>query len=222
MYHSVYFGDKNTFDDWHLVPQSRPVIMPAQPKLIVDEIPGGNGSLDLTQSLTGVINYYDRSGSLDFLVLNDYGEWFERYSEILNYIQGKRMKMTLEDDPEYYYIGRYAVNEWKSQKDWSNITIDYRVEPFKYAWKEDKKVVEFTSNGTEVTFVDIEQMIIPEFVSTQNAYVTFNSRQHDVGANIPNKTIAIWPDEDGKTTLLINKKTSGTGTMTINYRRAKL
>ena len=27
-YHSVVFGEKNTWDDWHLVPSSRPVINP--------------------------------------------------------------------------------------------------------------------------------------------------------------------------------------------------
>jgi hypothetical protein len=34
---------------------------------------------------------------------------------------------------EHYYLGRMSVNQWQSEKDWSKITLDYRVEPFKYS-----------------------------------------------------------------------------------------
>ena len=49
----------------------------------------------------------------------------------MNYLQGKNMKMVLEDDPAYYYEGRFAVSEWRSDKSWSLITIDYNVYPYK-------------------------------------------------------------------------------------------
>ena len=131
MYHSITFGDKNTWDDWHLIPKSRPVFNPPAVKTRFVEIPGGNGSLDLTSALLGRASYKNRTGSFEFIVENGFKEWSVLYSEIMAYLHGKRMRAVLEDDPEYYYEGRFAVNEWKSEANWSSIVIDYEVEPYK-------------------------------------------------------------------------------------------
>ena len=134
MYHSINFGDANTYDDWLIVPSSRPVFSPPSQKTQVLDIPGANGSLDISTSLTGYPVYENRTGSTEFLVLNDYAgyDWSMVYSTIMSYLHGKTMKAVLEDDPGYYYQGRYTVNQWKSEKDWSRITIDYDVNPFKW------------------------------------------------------------------------------------------
>lgn len=131
MYHSVTFGDKNTYDDWHLVPSSRPLFAPPPVKTNYVDLPGTNGKLDLTDVLNGRPVYDNRTGSMEFIVLNGYGEWQNRYSEISNYLHGKKMKAVLEDDPAWYYEGRFSVNEWRSEKDWSRIVIDYNVYPYK-------------------------------------------------------------------------------------------
>lgn len=138
MYHSITFGDKNTWTDWHLVPSSRPVINPPKPKVQYVDIPGADGSIDLTESLAGRPVFSDREGSLDFIVLNDFNvdnynyNWIEVYTEIMQYLHGQRMKMILEDDPNYYYDGRFEVNSWKSDQNNSTITIDYHLSPYKY------------------------------------------------------------------------------------------
>lgn len=139
MYHSITFGEKNTWNDWHLVPSSRPVFNPPSVKTKTLDIPGGDGVIDLTESLTGYPVYNNREGSIEFIVLNDYcqlvtthEEWYEIYSNIMDYLHGQSMKAILEDDKQYYYIGRFTVNSWKSDKDYSKIVIDYSVEPYKW------------------------------------------------------------------------------------------
>lgn len=131
MYHSITFGNKNTWEDWHLVPSSRPVFNPPALKEKYLDIPGGDGNIDLTEALTGYPVYQNRTGSVEFIVMNDYWPWQEAYSAICDYIHGQRMKAVLEDDPDYYYEGRFKVNKWKSDKDYSKITIDYNVSPYK-------------------------------------------------------------------------------------------
>lgn len=133
MYHSIYFGDKNTWDDWHLIPSSRPVFSTPKVKSKYLDIPGGNGSIDLTDALTGYPLYNNREGSFEFLVMNDYGHWFDRYSDIADYIHGQSMRIILEDEPEYYYEGRCAMGEWRSEKDWSRVVIEYNVGPYKWS-----------------------------------------------------------------------------------------
>lgn len=138
MYHSITFGNKNTWTDWHLVPSSRPVINPPKPKVQYVDIPGADGSIDLTESLAGRPVYSDREGSLDFIVLNDFNvdnyryNWIDVYTSIMRHLHGRRMKMILEDEPNYYYEGRFEVNSWKSDANNSTITIDYHLSPYKY------------------------------------------------------------------------------------------
>ena len=131
MYHSITFGDKNTWDDWHLIPSKRPSFNPPTVKSQYVDIPGGNGILDLTESLTGYPLYNTRTGSWEFYVENGFKPWDELYSEISNYLHGQKLRAILEDDPGFYYEGRFTVDEWNSDSWWSTITISYDVYPYK-------------------------------------------------------------------------------------------
>lgn len=132
MYYSVTFGDKNTWDDWHLIPSSRPLVKPPNKKKNIVDIPGADGSLDLSDVVSGGPVYENRTGSIEFIVENGFRKWSELYSEIMNYLHGKKMKMVFEDDPEYYYDGTYYVSDWNSGPQYSTITIEYDVKPYKY------------------------------------------------------------------------------------------
>ena len=135
MYHSITFGKndvwKNTWDDWHLIPKTRPVFNPPQIKTHYIEIPGGDGVIDLTESLTGRPTFGNRTGSFEFYVDNDFKDWTHLYSELLAQFHGQQLMAILEDDPKYYYFGRFSVNNWKSDAARSSIVIDYNVDPYK-------------------------------------------------------------------------------------------
>lgn len=131
-YHSVIFGGKNTWDDWHLIPANRPVIVPPTPNMSEVAVPGMSGSIDTTELLAGYPTYSVRSGSIQFIVDLDYWpDWSTAYSTIMTYLHGKRMRMILDDDPGYFYEGRFAVNQWASGASYSTITINYSVHPYK-------------------------------------------------------------------------------------------
>lgn len=123
---------KNTYADWKLLAVTRPIISPPEPKTNFVDIPGGNGSLDLSESLTGYPLYSNRTGSFKFRVLNVGVPWSERYSEIMENLHGKAMMIVLEDDPEWFYKGRVSIDSWESGNTWSEITINVQVEPFKW------------------------------------------------------------------------------------------
>lgn len=131
MYHSITFGSKNTWDDWHLIPKSRPVFNPPPVKTHFVEIPGGDGSIDLSTALAGRPLFGNRVGSFEFYVENGFKDWSALYSEIMVYLHGQKMRAVLEDDPAYFYEGRFTVNAWKSEQQRSTIVIDYNVNPYK-------------------------------------------------------------------------------------------
>ena len=177
MYHSVTIGDKNTYDDWFIVPSSRPLFEAPKPKTKLVDVPGANGQWDLSTALTGYPVFEPREGNWEFYVLNDHGEWSDRYSEIMTYLHGKKLDAILEDDPDWHYTGRFAVDQWKSEKDYSKIVISYIVDPYKYANTQEARTINagatlnlagndygtapiipqircFTNAGTQITFVN--------------------------------------------------------------------
>lgn len=133
MIQSVTFGYKNTWDDWKILPVERPVFAPPKPKTTYIDVPGGNGALDLSESLAGYPVYENRTGSFKFRVMNDYVEWHERYTEIMEYLHGRSMNAILADEPAYFYKGRFTVDSWESGDTWSLITIGYTVDPYKWS-----------------------------------------------------------------------------------------
>ena len=134
MYHSLIISGKNTWDEWHLVPTSRPIVNPPKVRTQYIDLPGGNGFIDLTELLTGGPTYGSRTGSWAFIAHPDYHRtepWNVKYQDILAYVHGKAHQIILEDDPAYYYEGRLSVNQWQSGQNWSQVQIDYELQPFK-------------------------------------------------------------------------------------------
>lgn len=147
MYHSITFGktaptsivtapfftmedSMNTWDDWHLIPSSRPAVASPGVSTNFVEIPGRNGPLDLTTFLTGEIVYGQRSGSWEFYVDNDHEYWDAIRTSIVKYLHGQERFFILEDVPTYYCYGRFAVDIWKSDPNFSKVTINYALDPY--------------------------------------------------------------------------------------------
>lgn len=146
MYHSITFFEsmdlepeyaKNSWDDWHIISPKRLLFNPPPLKTHYIDIPGADGQIDLTEALVGRPVFGNRTGTFDFLVMNGYGNWADRYSAMLEFFHGKRLAAVLEDDPGYYYNGRFTVESWDSESSWSKISIGYNVEPYKYPIEDD-------------------------------------------------------------------------------------
>lgn len=133
MYHSITFGDKNTWEDWGLAPSSRPVFNPAVPSLDnITDSTIGNGVVWGNDLITSVQTLGDREGEIEFYIVNQNRSWIGIYTDVLNYLHGKRTKAVLEDDPLYFYEGRFFVKKYKPNKDYSTITISYKLDAYKY------------------------------------------------------------------------------------------
>lgn len=132
MQHSIVIGGHNTYDEWGLVPVSRPYVCQPEVKTNYIDVPGGDGMLDYSAVLTGNVCYGLRKGSWEFW-LRPGETWASVFSSILSELHGKETRVILMDDPEYFYTGRVMVNEWKSEEKNSKIVLDYSLDPYKYA-----------------------------------------------------------------------------------------
>lgn len=125
------FGGKHTYRDFGMLPKSKIVFAPPEPKTEMVDIVGGDGVLDYTEALTGKVAYANRRGSLEFVVITP-EMYLTTFSTVLAHFHGKKMRVVLDDDPLYFYMGRFTVNRWKSDEGFSTIVIDYDLEPYKY------------------------------------------------------------------------------------------
>ena len=133
MYHSIIIRVEdsyyNTWDDWHLIPSSRPVIAPAKERTNFVTVNGRDGVLDFSQTLAGKPTFDNRSGSIEFYVENGYWDWETAYTAICGILQGKRVQLALEDNPAHSYEGLLYVDKWSSEKGHSKITLKYDLHP---------------------------------------------------------------------------------------------
>lgn len=138
MYYSITIGEYNTYDTWHLIPMERPAISPPPKKTNTVDIPGANGKLDLSNALTEYPLYDNRTGSIEFLIEPDHEEtWQELYSDVMNKLSfcdasyEGQIPAQMEEDPNWKYVGLWTVNTFKSGKNYSTITLDYDLYPYK-------------------------------------------------------------------------------------------
>lgn len=86
-------------------------LSPPEPKTYTVDIPGGDGVIDLTQSLTGDVAYKNRQQEFPFMVVNP--DSFERVkTDVSNFLHGKSFDYQMTMDPGYTYHGRFTVNEY--------------------------------------------------------------------------------------------------------------
>lgn len=144
MYHSITFSTGtisngkltgvNTWDNWHLIPTSRPAFAIPDVYTKFVEVPGQDGSVDLSNYLSENAIFKDRKGSFEFYVTNRIEEQYPTLrNDIASYLRSGILWASLEDDPGYYYIGRFSLKQWRQDPHFSQITIDYQVCPYKYS-----------------------------------------------------------------------------------------
>lgn len=86
-------------------------LSPPEPKTYTVDIPGGDGVIDLTQSLTGDVAYKNRQQTFPFMVVNP--DSFERVkTDVSNFLHGKSFDYQMTMDPGYTYHGRFTVTEY--------------------------------------------------------------------------------------------------------------
>jgi len=190
-----------------MIPTSRPLVNPPDVKTTYLDNPGGNGSLDYTDSLTGTVLYGQRTGSWEFW-LKPEAEWANVYSSLLNYLHGMRHTIILEDDPGYMYVGRLTINAWKSDQHNSLLTLDYNLDPFKMTANEEEdwlwddyfnKTIHYKTfkvyGDKYITFVNNgSNPIVPTITCSETTQVIFNGQTYTLmkGLN-SNKNLSLAP-----------------------------
>lgn len=130
MYGAI-INDKHTFRDWGLYLQKKPEAPPPEPKTKLISVPGSSVVIDLTEKLTGRIEYKTRTVRLDLVSAMRRDQYIHRYEQIVNEIHGRRVTLYIDEEPDMYYVGRAKVGALAMDKSIASFTIEIEAEPYR-------------------------------------------------------------------------------------------
>ena len=214
----IKFDDIHSYYDLDLfLSQDGVYIPPAQPKTTYVELAGGNGSLDLTEAL-GEVKYSDRSCKFTFTVNpSSYMTFEEKKTQVSNALNGKKCKITLDKDEDYYYLGRCTVNDYLQDKRILQIVVTATVSPYKLKQNETVETITLTGQEQTVILKNGRKSVVPEITCTNNnTKIAFGSLETVLNAGT--HRILDIQFKEGENVL----KVTGSGTITFKYQEGDL
>lgn len=212
----VTFGTYHSYDDFSLILNSKDIAAP-KTKTVKIDVEGADGSIDLTEFF-GEPKYEDCTHKFQFSTIVPQSEFLTLFSTIKNAIHGKKLRIVLDDDPLFYYVGRCFVSSFTSEKNIGKIAVECDCEPWKY--KAAKTVITQTVSG-EITLSlpNLRKRVVPEvLIETDSAlHIVYNTYNvWDLGGG--SYTLPELELKAGENTVSV----TGTGNITFSYQEAAL
>lgn len=209
----IRFGNYHSYDDFSLILGHKEIGTPS-PKTETIEIPGGDGVLDLTEFFSEV-KYNNRQLVFEFSTIIPKDEFLNLFTRIQNAIHGQRMQIVLDDDADWYYMGRISVSPWKAEKNIGKLTIECDCDPYKL----EKNVTKFSQNVTSsatITLTNSRKRVVPTITTNAEMTIAFGNYRGTFSAGtfvIPELEL-----HEGNNTVTV----TGTGNITFQYRKGAL
>lgn len=148
----IQFGDYHTAEDWGLTLHEKNITPPV-PKTNYVSVPGRDGDIDLTEALSGVVNYEDRKASYMFLLTDGSHEEREQLiAEIIGVLHGKSLNIIDTDDyPDYYMTGRLTVTSVFNNNAYGGLNLEAICNPWRYSQNDSMKSQTVTPSDGTVT-----------------------------------------------------------------------
>lgn len=209
----ITFGSLHSFNNLHLILSQKTIGTPS-PKREVIDIPGGDGVLDLTEFF-GAVKYSNRQLSFEFSTMVPQSQFMDLFAQVQNALHGQKMNIILDDDPEWFYMGRITVSEWKAEKNIGKLTIDCDCEPFKQSIYTTTVTKIVASNATIVLAND-KMPTVPTIETTAEFLISFGGHNDLYPAGtftIPE--LELW---EGNNQVYVE----GNGAIYFTYRKGRL
>jgi len=162
---------KFAWDDFHLIPKKRPFITYGNTEYRNDLIPKSNIAIYLSPYMPGGKKYSSRSGQWDFYIDHTkWNKWTESKKAIQDYFNGKRLYVSIIDEPDKIYVGRFKVTNYTPGDDYSSVTISYDLD-YNPIDDTEKQNLQY-----RVRFLNIYGRVLQSSIEKYNAVPSFESR----------------------------------------------
>lgn len=180
----IRFGWLHSYDDLGMLLSKAELGTPEVKESKID-IPGADGSLDQTEAF-GEPKFGDVTHRFDFAVLLARDELPAYFSRVRNALHGKKLRIILDDDPLYFYLGRCHVSTRIASPVMGEVTVECDCEPYKY--KLEHTVVATSISGTQViTLTNGRKRAVPEvqiYTESGSIRIEHQSNIWDLGTGV--------------------------------------
>jgi hypothetical protein len=219
-YRETRFGDDiYSFQTLHLIQQSVDV-QPAEPKLNLIDIPGADGSVDMSELPRGRVVYRDRVITWIY-ALSPGDDWDSKHAEVSNALNGKRCTIHLWSDWDWYYEGRVVVKKYNVDKVLRQITVEATCFPYKRKYALSGGTYDTTTELTEIHLSNKKLPVVPEFYVSVETEITWNGATWVLSPGIWYSSLLDIELQEGDNVLGV-RATSEPGTVRILYREGSL
>lgn len=208
----ITFGTNHSYTFYSLILTGKTIEAPS-PKTYTVDVEGGDGKLDLTEYF-GRVNYKNRKLSFDFEAITSNANFPTFFSTIFNALHGKKMRVILDDDPNYYYYGRLSVKASHDKKI-SKITIEVDAEPYKYKLNQTIVSRSVTDSAT-ITLMNDVLTAVPSITASAAFTIVFNGVT--TAASAGTFTIPTLELSAGANSISV----TGTGTISFTWQEGRL
>lgn len=215
----ISFGNIHSYYDLNLI-LSGSEIPPAKPKTVYIDIPGGDGTVDLTEA-NGEVRFCDRDCKFTFTMnpsdnLSDVA-FEEKKTEVSNALNGKEFKITLDKDDGFYYLGRCEVSEYLSNKRLRQIVITARVKPYKFKQQLTSLIYKLSEEEQTVEIMNSRKSVVPTILcANDDTMIVFGDTSFCLTHGM--HTMPDIQFKQGKNTL----KLSGEGLIVFSFQEGEL
>jgi hypothetical protein len=217
----VKIGDKWSYGDWGLYLADKPDIAPAAPKLKLVEIPASDGSLDLSEVLTGEPIYDDRVIKFALVTGELESSWNYQRLQVENYCHGRRMQVSFPEDTEHYFIGRLQVKSFDKDNIQAFIRIEMLAEAYRYKNELTRRELVMPSSGAlTTTFHNEHRCVYPSFTANAETKISFEQIEATIPGDEKPHQITSIAFTAGKNTATFTS-TSG-AKIEVEYQEASL
>lgn len=211
------FGGVHSNRDLHLI-QQKLDIQPAEPKLNLIDIPGTDGSVDMSELPAGRVVYHDRTLTWTY-ALYPGDDWHTKHRQVSNALNGKRCRIILDDDPGNYFTGRLTVKKYNTDRTLRQITVTATCSP--WILKRSQTIVraDLSSEFQAIVLSNGKKPAIPTIEVTTASTIQWGELTAEIEAGSFTSLDIELQEGDN---ILYAKAASGAGGITVVYQEGSL
>ncbi len=183
------------------------------PKTKYIDITGMDGSLDYTEQ-DGYVRYKNGTMVIKVSKQTDMSDHYAQMAVLKRLCHGRKRKIILPYDPEYYLMGRISLKD-SCDGYWSSAELTITYEPYRYKIKPTVREKQI-SGSAELICRNLGMSVIPNVNCSAAMTVSFNGKTYSLteGDNTIDDIIFLAGDN--------RLAFSGTGKVTVTYQEGWL
>lgn len=177
MLYGAIFGKKHTKEDYDAIMNYASITPPSIKENYVD-IAGGDSSIDLSESVGGVV-FSDGKIDFKFTFPNE-----DMRNAMKNDLHGKRLQIILEKEPDYFYDGRISCDRESRNGNVFELYMTAKVKPYKQEKRTTIHIENINGAEKEIIIPNTRMPTMPIITVEGNVYMVYENTGYSMKTGV--------------------------------------